>query len=96
MSDYNVAQRRPEYMGQTAEQVITKAKSQLMDSATGMTSILLGLDLIEDESIGTMATDGKSIIYSPEFTLSMKVRPNKRSLNSRGSSRCLGTPYTKV
>ena len=43
MSDYNIAQRRPEYMGQTAEQVITKAKSQLMDSATGMTSILLGL-----------------------------------------------------
>ena len=42
MSDYNIAQRRPEYMGQTAEQVITKAKSQLMDSATGMTSILLG------------------------------------------------------
>ena len=26
MSEYNVAQRRPEYMGQTAEQVITKAK----------------------------------------------------------------------
>ena len=72
MSDYNIAQRRPEYMGQTAKQVITKAKSQLMDSATGMTSILLGLDLIEDESIGTMATDGKSIIYSPDFTLSMK------------------------
>ena len=77
MSEYNIAQRRPEYMGQTAEQVITKAKSQLMDSATGMTSIL---DLT---SLGRVHRDngyGRQEYYLlSDFTLSMKFDQIKES-----------------
>ena len=47
----------------SANEVMVKAKSKLMNSESGLASILLGLPLEEDSSFDTMATDGKVIKY---------------------------------
>ena len=46
---------------------ITACRAKLMKSNIGIASILLPLDLVERESISTMATDGKNIFYNPDF-----------------------------
>ena len=57
----------------SANEVMVKAKSKLMNSESGLASILLGLPLEEDSSFDTMATDGKVIKYNPDFALSLPM-----------------------
>ena len=57
----------------SANEVMVKAKSKLMNSESGLASILLGLPLEEDSSFDTMATDGKVIKYNPDFALGLPM-----------------------
>ena len=57
----------------TAKEIIIKARVALMREQLGMSTILLPLDLIEDETKPTMATDGRKIYYNPEFVKSLLV-----------------------
>lgn len=61
-------------INQKAHDRLIKSRSKLMKGHVGMASMLLHLDLIEVSSnqCGTMATDGKSIIYSPDFVLEIE------------------------
>ena len=53
----------------TSLEKIIKARSKLMKGNIGMASMLLHLDLVEVEKsrCKTMATDGKSIFFFPDF-----------------------------
>ena len=51
----------------TPKEMVIKARTALMRDHVGMASILLPLELIEDETKPTMATDGLKIYYSPDF-----------------------------
>ena len=57
----------------SANEVMVKAKSKLMNSESGLASILLSLPLEEDSSFDTMATDGKVIKYNPDFALGLPM-----------------------
>ena len=46
---------------------IVKARSHLVMNQSFFGTLALYLILVEDESIGTMATDGKYLIYAPSF-----------------------------
>ena len=47
------------------EKEMVKAKRKITDSYFGFTSIFLPLQLVADDSVGMMATDGKVVLYSP-------------------------------
>jgi len=47
------------------EKEMVKAKRRITDSYFGFTSIFLPLQLVADDSVGMMATDGKVVLYSP-------------------------------
>ena len=59
---------------QKAHDRLIKSRSKLMKGHVGMASMLLHLDLIEVDSslCGTMATDGKRIIYNSGFVLKIE------------------------
>jgi len=57
----------------SAKDVMSKAKSQLIESSVGIAGMLLQLELIEDNSFDTMATDGKVIIFNSGFVLSLPM-----------------------
>ena len=61
-------------INQKAHDRLIKSRSKLMKGHVGMASMLLHLDLIEVSSsqCGTMATDGKRIIYNPNFVLEVE------------------------
>jgi len=61
-------------INQKAHDRLIKSRSKLMKGHVGMASMLLHLDLIEVSSsqCGTMATDGKRIIYNPDFVLEIE------------------------
>ena len=59
--------------GLSANEVMLKAKNKLMNSESGLASILLGLPLEEDSSFDTMATDGQVIKYNPDFVLGLPM-----------------------
>ena len=61
-------------INQKAHDRLIKSRSKLMKGHVGMASMLLHLDLIEVSSsqCGTMATDGKRIIYNPDFVLEVE------------------------
>lgn len=44
------------------EQKLIKARAKLMKGNVGMASMLLNLDLVEDSSFDTLATDGQKFI----------------------------------
>ena len=58
-------------MNKQALQLIIKSRSKLMRGQVGMASMLLHLEPVEvtPTQCPTMATDGKRIIYNPEFVL---------------------------
>ena len=51
----------------TPKEMVIKARTALMRDQVGMASILLPLEIVEDETKPTMATDGRKIYYNPEF-----------------------------
>lgn len=53
---------------------ITKARSRLVIDHPFFASLLLGMELKEDKSIPTFATDGDSVIYNPEFSESLSLQ----------------------
>ena len=59
---------------QKAYDRLIKSRSKLMKGHVGMASMLLHLDLVEvsQHQCGTMATDGKRIIYNPDFVLEIE------------------------
>ena len=61
-------------INQKAHDRLIKSRSKLMKGHVGMASMLLHLDLIEVSfsQCGTMATDGKRIIYNPDFVLEVE------------------------
>ena len=61
-------------INQQAHDKMIKARSKLMKGQLGMASMLLHLDLIEvsADQCSTMATDGKRIIYNPDFVLEIE------------------------
>ena len=61
-------------INQQAHEKMIKARSKLMKGQLGMASMLLHLDLIEvsADQCSTMATDGKRIIYNPQFVLDIE------------------------
>ena len=61
-------------INQKAHDRLIKSRSKLMKGHVGMASMLLHLDLIEVSSsqCGTMATDGKRIIYNPDWVLEVE------------------------
>ena len=61
-------------INQDAHDRLIKSRSKLMKGHVGMASMLLHLDLIEVSSsqCGTIATDGKRIIYNPDFVLEVE------------------------
>lgn len=50
---------------------LTKAKVQMIVSAPFFATIALSLEYVEDKSIPTACTDGKTIIYNPDFIESL-------------------------
>lgn len=48
-------------------ETITKAKSALILDQPFFAAILLGMPIIEDNSVATLATDGSKILYNQEF-----------------------------
>ena len=74
MSSYNKTAgqifHNPNY---SAMDIMKKAKSRLIESSVGMASMLLQLQLIEDNSFDTMATDGKAIYFNSDFVLSLPM-----------------------
>ena len=61
-------------INQQAHEKMIKARSKLMKGQLGMASMLLHLDLVEvsADQCSTMATDGKRIIYNPQFVLDIE------------------------
>ena len=61
-------------INQEAHKRLLKARSKLMQGHIGMASMLLNLKLVEvaPSQCSTMATDGKRIIYSPDFVLDIE------------------------
>ena len=61
-------------INQEAHKRLLKARSKLMQGHIGMASMLLNLELVEVASsqCSTMATDGKRIMYSPDFVLDLE------------------------
>ena len=61
-------------INQEAHDRLIKSRSKLMKGHVGMASMLLHLDLIEvpPSKCGTMATDGKRIIYCSDFVLDVE------------------------
>ena len=47
------------------EKEMVRAKRRITDNYFGYTSIFLPLQLVADDSVGMMATDGKVVLYSP-------------------------------
>ena len=47
------------------EKEMARAKRRITDNYFGYTSIFLPLQLVADDSVGMMATDGKVVLYSP-------------------------------
>lgn len=54
--------------------LMTKAKAQLILDQPFFASILLGMEMIEDESVGTMATNGEMIRFNPKWTDSLNLQ----------------------
>lgn len=52
---------------------MTKAKAQLILDHPFFASILLGMAMVEDSSVPTMATDGESIRFNPEWVATLKL-----------------------
>ena len=50
-----------------SEKKLLKVKTNLMRNHFGLASIMMSLEFIQDESINTMATDGKVLLYSEKF-----------------------------
>ena len=72
MSSYNASSNQiyhnPKY---SAMDIMQRAKARLIESSVGMAGMLLQLELIEDNSFDTMATDGKVIKFNANFVLSL-------------------------
>ena len=72
MSSYNTSSgqiyHNPKY---SAMDIMQRAKARLIESSVGMAGMLLQLELIEDNSFDTMATDGKVIKFNANFVLSL-------------------------
>lgn len=52
---------------------ITKAKAQLVMDQPFFASLLLGMPITEDEGVKTLATNGESIKYNPDFMASLTL-----------------------
>ena len=76
MSSYDKSQRSL-HGGLSANEVMLKAKNKLMNSESGLASILLSLPLEEDSSFDTMATNGEVIKYNPDFVLGLPMEEIK-------------------
>ena len=50
-----------------SEKKLLKVKTNLMRNHFGLASIMMSLEFIQDESINTMATDGRVLMYSEKF-----------------------------
>ena len=50
-----------------SNQKLLKARARLMKGNIGMATMILNLDLVEDNSFDTLATDGKNIFYNSGF-----------------------------
>ena len=74
MSNYdtkNLVALHPESM--SSLDIMVKARTQLMSSSVGIATMLLHLELIEDNSFDTMATDGKTIVFNSDFVRSLPM-----------------------
>ena len=76
MSSYDKSQGSL-HGGLSANEVMLKAKNKLMNSESGLASILLSLPLEEDSSFDTMATNGEVIKYNPDFVLGLPMEEIK-------------------
>ena len=56
------------------EQKLIKARAKLMKGNVGMASMLLNLDLVEDSSFDTLATDGQKIYWNKDFVKSISEK----------------------
>ena len=56
------------------EQKLIKARAKLMKGNIGMASMLLNLELVEDDSFDTLATDGQRIFWNKNFVKSISVK----------------------
>ena len=59
------------------EQKLIKARAKLMKGNIGMASMLLNLELVEDDSFDTLATDGQRIFWNKNFDCSYFFSSNK-------------------
>jgi predicted metal-dependent peptidase len=53
---------------------LLKARARLMKGNIGMATMILNLDLVEDNSFGTLATDGQNIFYNSGFVDSISEK----------------------
>ena len=56
------------------ERKIVKARAKLMKGNIGMASMLLNLELVENPSIDTLATDGQKIFWNKDFVKSISEK----------------------
>src|SRR5580765_1958287 len=63
---------------------LTKAISSLITTAPFYATLILYLKVIEDESIGTMATDGVSLIYNAKWFDSLPLEQGKGTVAHEG------------
>ena len=56
-------------LNQDAQFVISRVKTRLMIKHPFFGAIAMGMQFIEDSSISTMCTDGRTVNYSPDFVL---------------------------
>ena len=56
------------------EKKIVKARAKLMKGNIGMASMLLNLELVENPSIDTLATDGQKIFWNKDFVKSISEK----------------------
>lgn len=56
-------------MNKEAADKVSKAKCELIIHHPFFATLLLGMPTTQDDSVGTLGTDGESIVYSPEWVL---------------------------
>ena len=56
------------------ERKLVKARAKLMKGNVGMASMLLNLELVEDSSFDTLATDGQKIYWNKDFVKSISEK----------------------
>ena len=56
-------------LNQDAQFVISRVKTRLMIKHPFFGAIAMGMQFIEDSSIPTMCTDGRTVDYNPDFVM---------------------------